>query len=631
MKQSMQQEILYDEAFQRQVLHLFATNTVFTNEYGILLNENCFSTTSLKAIFYLVNDYVTRYEVELSKNDLLLLVHDYASERGLSSESYKFIKEEVVAVYGSKPKSEQFVIDKVTDFVRANAVKAAILESIDVLSHTNDYSFVLKTIDAAVSTGVSLFRTCGMPDILTLPEKYKEKYDPNSLIKTGFNTYDTAMMGGMAPGEVHIIIGPPGSGKSTFGCNVGVHNVVKGKNVFHASLEIDEISVMKLYALRMSNMSHSDFLKISNEEWQKVMKRFAAYDNLFISHWPEGSINALTIRAWISQIRSTKNINPDLIIVDYDDCLIPISGKGEMYESGGEIYTDLINLANYFKCFTGDTEVMTNGFNRRLDSMSLGEPLEVFSIVEGQQVSSKGFALGCTGYTSHLIRITLEDSDYGGGVIECTPDHKIMLADYNKMVEAQDIVVGNSLRSIDLYVNRFKSLRIVKSVELVELDEPVPVYCINVPNIGNFALGNGVVVSNCPVMTFSQPQRGGCDKPMEDAVITMTDLAHSIRKAHKAFSVSSLNFKKGANKGTLFLDKCRRGQSSVWIPLERDLSKSLFQERVRDYNLEDDEGRPIQREKDTKKKYVKKDKAFAEATKPKFEEEDKSSRAGVDD
>jgi RecA/RadA recombinase len=587
---------LYSHEFQREVLYTLANNTKFATQYGSYIRESSFDLAPMKTLYTLINKHMLLYERELERKDLLILAEDHVNQKGWGSESLKVFKDEISDIYTSKPKNEEFVINKTIQFVQQQELKIAIEDSIKILEKSDGYEGVLKLIDKALSIGAGAIETKTMKDIQNLPELYRDRYDPKKLIRTGISQFDKALMGGMAPGELHVFIGPPGSGKSTFGCNIGSYNVLQGKKVFHATLEIKDFDVLKHYALRFTGLSHVEFLTVTNEIWEKKMERVRKLqdNNLFVAYWPGLTATALTIRSWVAQQRSLWDVNPDLIIIDYDDCLSPVSGaSGEMYDDAGNVYDELIQLAEYFKCFPGDTEIMTNGFPVRFDQLKKNDTIAIKCLHDGVLREVTAIALGEIGKASRLMKITFAPGEYDGtSTIRCTLDHKIMTVDHGKMVEAQNLKVGDTVVSINSYANRFKSSKVITAIEVEVLPQPVPVYCLHVPVIGNFALGNGVVVSNCPVVTFAQPRRDAWDLP-DDEVIRSFHLAHSAKKAHKAYSVSSLNFKKGATTGKLYIDKCRRGVDDVFITMERNLAYSYFGEK-KDVLYEDDKGNPVE-------------------------------------
>ena len=80
----------------------------------------------------------------------------------------------------------------------------------------------------------------------------------------------------------------------------------------------------------------------------------------------------------------------------------------------------------------------------------------------------------------------------------------------------------------------------------------------------------------CPVVTFAQPKREAWELPDKGELIQSYHLAHSAKKAHKCFSLSSLNFKSDSDTGVLYADLFRRGKSNVKIAVKKDLSKCLF-------------------------------------------------------
>lgn len=536
-----------------------------------MLKREYFDSQSLKILFSLINDHIMSYNKEVEQHEALLLVDEYVMRQGLSSEVLNVLTIDVKAVFKTFVQSEQFIIDQLSKYCRRQALKSAISESIDILEKDGCYEQVLKLIDNAISVGSGVDSGLTFDDLKNLPEIYRSKYNPTKLVRTGFYRLDKALEGGFAPGELHIIQAPPKIGKSTVACNIGANALVDGKAVFHISLEISDIDVLAKYGVRLSGYTYAELKSCNPEEYREKLERFEKYKpNLFINYWTELSANVLNLRSWISHQRAKTGVQPGLIIVDYDD---PVSGDTKIpLLDGTEIeIKDLVGREEFwlYACKSDGTIVPGRGHSARV----------------AREVTE-------------LVEITLDN----GETIKSTTNHNHMLRDgtYKK---AEDFVVGDSM--MPLYRNNHK----VSYVRKIKLDTPVPVYCLSVYEYHNYALSAGVFTHNClvpirgkqddlygdageiysdlkgladyfavPVLTFAQPKREAWDKFERGELIVSSDLAHSARKAMRAFSISSLNFKEGEDIGIFYVDRTRRGESGVKIKIRRELSCGLVEE-----------------------------------------------------
>ncbi len=126
---------------------------------------------------------------------------------------------------------------------------------------------------------------------------------------------------------------------------------------------------------------------------------------------------------------------------------------------------------------------------------------------------------------AQLVKVTLDN----GRAICCTPDHEFMLRD-GSYREAQDLMVGTSLMPFNAHTKKDEYASItsalgneqsllrqpsynhkVVSVEQVERREDV--YCLTVPEYGNFALAAGVFVHNCGMMSAQSKVAAGAATP----------------------------------------------------------------------------------------------------------------------
>ena len=173
-----------------------------------------------------------------------------------------------------------------------------------------------------------------------------------------------------------------------------------------------------------------------------------------------------------------------------------------------QVYKDKkMQITHSNLCFTGDNKVFTNiaGENKEISFESLyskfgkGEGLEDLKVWckddgEIKQVGVKEVML--VGYTSELTRLTF-DSGY---TVDCTPDHRFLL-DGGDYKEAQYLTPEDKLASSGAYgLNEVEAVSI-KGNQLIQLQEKIPVYCLEVLNNShNFLLSidnQGVIVSNC--------------------------------------------------------------------------------------------------------------------------------------
>jgi tRNA-splicing ligase RtcB len=166
-------------------------------------------------------------------------------------------------------------------------------------------------------------------------------------------------------------------------------------------------------------------------------------------------------------------------------------------------------------CFTADTLVPTaDGQSYPIGELAArGAEIFVYSISADQKIVVARATARKTRTDAPLAKVTLDN----GREIFCTPDHEFMLRD-GTYRQAQKLSVGMSLMpfeacagqdcrasvahivAADLILHwQYGYNHKVVSVEQVERNEDV--YCLTVPEYGNFALAAGVFVHNCGMMS----------------------------------------------------------------------------------------------------------------------------------
>jgi hypothetical protein len=174
-------------------------------------------------------------------------------------------------------------------------------------------------------------------------------------------------------------------------------------------------------------------------------------------------------------------------------------------------------------CLTGDTKVVTKYGVVPIKDLD-GVKTYVLSH-DGQYHLAFG---SITNKRATIMRLEFED----GSFVECTPDHKFMLAD-GTFKEAQNFKIGTKIKCID---EKQSDLQIVALSLNRELKE---VYCLNVPDTSTFVLANSIVSHNCDALRYLCKARlidakwVQTENTRKPGVIVLADYVNKIRRKQK--------------------------------------------------------------------------------------------------
>ena len=139
----------------------------------------------------------------------------------------------------------------------------------------------------------------------------KSIFEKKNLIQTGIGRVDRAIVG-MTKGEISIVAGRPGNGKSTFVLNVVKNLVLDGKKVMLISREMPNVEIIKKFIamhtkvknrdMRSNAHKYKDEIKKGLEFVKKHYKSLHLFDNL---------------RTLDEALNEAKRIQPDVIIDDH--------------------------------------------------------------------------------------------------------------------------------------------------------------------------------------------------------------------------------------------------------------------------------------------------------------------------
>jgi replicative DNA helicase len=326
----------YGSAFQIKTIGALLTRKEFLqNIYDILTDEH-FPNPAHKWIINEILRYWNKYHTIISMDTLKIEVKRLDNDVLKTS-----IIEQLKEAYKHSDDELQYVEEEFTAFCKNQQLKSALLNSVDLLN-SGDYDSIRGLIDNALKAGQD--RNIGHEYNKDIETRYREDYRPT--IPTPWPMLNQLTQGGFGPGDLGIIFGNPGGGKSWMMVAMAAHAVKMGYNVVYYTLELGQDYVGKRFDCYFTGHSIEE-VQHHRSEVESIVEGLAG--KLVVKEYPPKAATVATLKAHLQKCIDA-DIKPDMVVIDYIDYLRPPSKKfTERKDEIDDMYVACKGLAKEFK------------------------------------------------------------------------------------------------------------------------------------------------------------------------------------------------------------------------------------------------------------------------------------------
>ena len=322
---TLQKLSTYGPVFQIKVLGALLTQRQFLINIIDSLDSEYFESSAHKWVIEYIQKYFNEYHTTPTVETLSIEVKKIENEVLRIS-----IAEALREAYKMSDQSDlEWVENEFSTFCRNQQVKKAILGSVQLLE-MNDFESILQLISKAVNAGED--KTIGLDYNLDIEARYRE--DDRNCIPFPWPVFNEITQGGYGKGDLVLVFGNPGGGKSWAITAMGAYAAALGYNVVHYSLELGEGYVGKRYDAVFSGIE-VDKLHLHRKEVDEIVGKVKG--KVIIKEYPPKRASFDTIEAHLQQLEHQNDFKPDLIIIDYLDYMRTRSRK-ERKEEIDDVY-----------------------------------------------------------------------------------------------------------------------------------------------------------------------------------------------------------------------------------------------------------------------------------------------------
>lgn len=323
----------FGASFQTKAVTALVSSPEFLQQSLDIVNPNFFELDAHRWIVETTMDYFNEYRalptLDVFKVELGRSVKDDALRVSVVEELrevHKRITDTDLA----------YVRNEFLEFAKNQALKSAIIKSVDLLQ-LGRYPDIKNIVDKAMRSGQP--NTVGHDWKRDIDERMNNS--ARNTVTTGWDAIDLITDGGLAAGELGVVMAPSGIGKSWFLATIGANAMRAGKKVAHYTLELNDKYVGIRYDTIYTGIEpkkiteHADLVRDAVEKIP---------GELIVKYYPARSITANTIHAHIQQMVA-RGHKPDIIIIDYADLMESVGKSDAKHEKLGLIYEELRGLA----------------------------------------------------------------------------------------------------------------------------------------------------------------------------------------------------------------------------------------------------------------------------------------------
>lgn len=161
--------------------------------------------------------------------------------------------------------------------------------------------------------------------------------------------------GGFSPGQLVVIGGRPGAGKTVCGANIAAHAVKSWHRVAYVSLEMTSADMLRRMvcsraSVNLKKLSHLDSSPMERQDIAEALDELAAPDHPGLLMWKNQTASVLALRAELRREAAKAPIA--MVVIDYLQLMESVHGRREMNRNNeiSEMSRGLKLLAMELKC-----------------------------------------------------------------------------------------------------------------------------------------------------------------------------------------------------------------------------------------------------------------------------------------
>jgi len=325
----------YGAGFQIKVLSSLLKNKEFLQTINDVISPEMFDNPSSQWIVSQILKCYYKYHSTPSLDYLQIEV------KKIDNEVLKVsVVDQIKEAYKASNEDQDYVEQEFSNFCRNQQLKKALLTSVDLLGK-GQYEDIRILVDQALKAGQD--KDLGHEYDKDVETRYRE--EERGAVATPWIHVNELLMGGLGKGDLGIIFGNPGGGKSWMLVNLGAEAVKRGLNVAHYTLELSADYTAKRYDSLFTGI---DFQNLSKNRpiIDDVVSKLGG--KLIVKEFPMGKTTPQTIENHIQKCKDL-GFKPDVIIIDYVDLLSSRRKSADRKEEIDDVYTLIKGMARELK------------------------------------------------------------------------------------------------------------------------------------------------------------------------------------------------------------------------------------------------------------------------------------------
>jgi replicative DNA helicase len=317
--------------FQIQLLNNIVTYKDFANSIIEVIDPHYFDNQYFRIICQMIREYYTKYEHTPTFDTLEQLTKSEIS----SPMAQKSILDTLEQVKKVADEGSVFVQEKSLKFCKQQELQKVMVKTQSIIDKGDfeSYDKLEEMVRGALQVGEV---DKGTADVFfNLDEVLNDDY--RHPIPIGVPGIDNLLKGGLAKGEIGVILAPTGVGKSTFTTKIANHAFNLGYNVLQIFFEDNPKIIQRKHITLWTGIHPDDLTENKVEVMEKVKQIQESRKNKLIMK--KLSSDTVTMNQIKNQVRKmiAEGTKIDMVILDYIDCVVPDKNLGDEWKSEGSV------------------------------------------------------------------------------------------------------------------------------------------------------------------------------------------------------------------------------------------------------------------------------------------------------